>query len=757
MFYSEALLSKTGPLARVWLSANLERRLSKTHILQSNIETSVGAIVGQDQAPMALRLSGQLLLGVVRIYSRKARYLLEDCNEALMKIKMAFRPGNVDLPTTNTTHSAAQLTLPDVITELDLLLPDPSSLLADLGDLNLDGGAANISRRRDIMIDDSSSFLQDSVETGRGHKGSELGFDMNDDVLQLEDDLELDIGEPSFVEDRRPARTTIKEHSYLEDDEESIEMGRDRPPSRGMSEDFTRDDLQLDLDIEMGGLTPRAKPKEDMLRIEDDLNIMGDEDDFGAGAQPDWQAGIGEEISELNVEPPNADVTATSLGLSNLPGLRSPNHDDREDRASMSPLSSVRSSVERELEAELRHGSFLDRSFAEDPARPASEDPEHQDGAHTRQVRKRKVVVDDVTEIRAKQIKSQQEDRSKILREPSFLPRDPGVLALVTLQRTGGFATSVFYPKNIHPDLAGMLSPEFVKRMAAMKRKREEGLAADEEPAEGTRAGDRESPAKRIQLELGNDSLLDLDANADTSFGGREKSHEEDEHGDDGEMIDFPQGTDFGHLDNGIGNTTLGNDSIISRKSLSPAAAAAPQAEDQDFFAPEDDLLNAADIPPPPPGTGPISEQTIHAVHLLRSEFTSANTGSTPRGKASQTRKFQDLLPPPSTNRVDATKMFFEVLVLATKDAVKVRQETVGGTQSTFGGDIVIMPKKGLWGKWAEERDEQQVAEEEEAREEKRVRESDAAQSKGKMREGGEGVRGRVVNMEIRRGGIAAA
>lgn len=37
---------------------------------------------------MALRLSGQLLLGVVRIYSRKAKYLLEDCNEALLKIKL---------------------------------------------------------------------------------------------------------------------------------------------------------------------------------------------------------------------------------------------------------------------------------------------------------------------------------------------------------------------------------------------------------------------------------------------------------------------------------------------------------------------------------------------------------------------------------------------------------------------------------------------------------------------------------------------
>lgn len=92
MFYSETLLSKTGPLARVWLSANLERKLSKSHILQSDIESSVSAIVDQGQAPMALRLSGQLLLGVVRIYSRKARYLLDDCNEALMKIKMVRLP-----------------------------------------------------------------------------------------------------------------------------------------------------------------------------------------------------------------------------------------------------------------------------------------------------------------------------------------------------------------------------------------------------------------------------------------------------------------------------------------------------------------------------------------------------------------------------------------------------------------------------------------------------------------------------------------
>lgn len=44
--------------------------------------------MGQEVEVMALRLSGQLLLGVVRIYSRKAKYLLDDCNEAILKIKM---------------------------------------------------------------------------------------------------------------------------------------------------------------------------------------------------------------------------------------------------------------------------------------------------------------------------------------------------------------------------------------------------------------------------------------------------------------------------------------------------------------------------------------------------------------------------------------------------------------------------------------------------------------------------------------------
>ena len=97
MFYAHFVLAKKGPLARIWLAAHWDKKLTKAHVFETNIEKSVEGIL-QPKVKMALRTSGHLLLGVVRIYSRKAKYLLADCNEAFVKIKMAFRPGMVDLP-----------------------------------------------------------------------------------------------------------------------------------------------------------------------------------------------------------------------------------------------------------------------------------------------------------------------------------------------------------------------------------------------------------------------------------------------------------------------------------------------------------------------------------------------------------------------------------------------------------------------------------------------------------------------------------
>ncbi len=90
MFYSETLLSKTGPLAKAWVLAN-SGKISKTGILTSSVPEAV-EVTMQQAAPMALRLSSMVLFGVVQIYNRKARYLLEDCSEAFMKLKMVRHP-----------------------------------------------------------------------------------------------------------------------------------------------------------------------------------------------------------------------------------------------------------------------------------------------------------------------------------------------------------------------------------------------------------------------------------------------------------------------------------------------------------------------------------------------------------------------------------------------------------------------------------------------------------------------------------------
>lgn len=90
MFYSQIILAKKGPLGKVWLAAHWgDKKLGRPQIFSTDIASSVDSIV-HPAVPLALRVSGHLLLGVVRIYSRKVKYLMHDCTEAMVKIKMAF-------------------------------------------------------------------------------------------------------------------------------------------------------------------------------------------------------------------------------------------------------------------------------------------------------------------------------------------------------------------------------------------------------------------------------------------------------------------------------------------------------------------------------------------------------------------------------------------------------------------------------------------------------------------------------------------
>ena len=108
MFYSQVILARKGPLGKIWLAAHFDKKLTKNQIFATDITSSVDSVLNPS-SPLALRVSGHLMLGIVRIYARKVKYLMTDCTEAMWKIKLAFRPGNVDID----PNSAAALNIDD--------------------------------------------------------------------------------------------------------------------------------------------------------------------------------------------------------------------------------------------------------------------------------------------------------------------------------------------------------------------------------------------------------------------------------------------------------------------------------------------------------------------------------------------------------------------------------------------------------------------------------------------------------------------
>lgn len=79
------------------------------------------------EVPIALRLSGFLLFGIVRIYSKKVEYLQQDCNALRIEISKAYANVDINLPEDANKAKYESITLPDNFA-LDLITIDEHNL-----------------------------------------------------------------------------------------------------------------------------------------------------------------------------------------------------------------------------------------------------------------------------------------------------------------------------------------------------------------------------------------------------------------------------------------------------------------------------------------------------------------------------------------------------------------------------------------------------------------------------------------------------
>ncbi|XP_073152462.1 sister chromatid cohesion 1 protein 2 [Henckelia pumila] len=166
MFYSHLLLSKKGALGTVWVAAHCHKRLKKNQVNQTDISSSVEKILVDEVPVVTYRILAYLLLGVVRIYSKKVEYLFHDCHDVLSKLhEFKVSKGTCEV----IRHSKTP--------KRDVALPKRFELdafdLEVLEDRELGGlCGGNVKSREELMLADGR--IKDGSSDGLLYKGKKL-------------------------------------------------------------------------------------------------------------------------------------------------------------------------------------------------------------------------------------------------------------------------------------------------------------------------------------------------------------------------------------------------------------------------------------------------------------------------------------------------------------------------------------------------------------------------------------------------------
>ncbi|KAK6932975.1 Rad21/Rec8-like protein, N-terminal [Dillenia turbinata] len=98
MFYSHQLLARKAPLGQIWMAATMHAKMNRRKLNKLDI-ISICEQILNPSVPMALRLSGILMGGVVIVYERKVKLLYDDVTRLLVEINEAWKVKTISDPT----------------------------------------------------------------------------------------------------------------------------------------------------------------------------------------------------------------------------------------------------------------------------------------------------------------------------------------------------------------------------------------------------------------------------------------------------------------------------------------------------------------------------------------------------------------------------------------------------------------------------------------------------------------------------------
>ncbi|KAL2630947.1 hypothetical protein R1flu_015633 [Riccia fluitans] len=309
MFFSNQLLCRKGPLGQIWVVATMHAKLSRKKAEQINIG-EICMHVLQPQVPLALRLSGILMGGIVLIYDRKVKLLQDDVNEFLAKLKTAVdhkdRDKAICLPRSKLQAKFENVTINydfDEFDDIERAMHAPT--LSGQEEFNLDqqenpaSGGADPYEGLGISGESSSSKRASSGRAGASSNDPTMLHQVSNEDITLEErnlsgsfhvhERYEDIG-MDFQEDRIPPSDNL----FMEDFFPEIRAEVIISPEPVQKEPFPEMDIQMEE-------PPEQQTHPDQSELEKTLSLQ--EDGNLPDPQPESQPIIPPEEGDQALEP----------------------------------------------------------------------------------------------------------------------------------------------------------------------------------------------------------------------------------------------------------------------------------------------------------------------------------------------------------------------------------------------------------------------------------------------------------------------